>query len=170
MARNVEIKARVPSLDKVRDLAARLAPAPPDIVSQADTFFVVPHGRLKVREFADGSGELIAYDRADQRGPKASSYDVVTCADAGALCAALSRVLTVKGRVLKRREVFLVGRTRVHLDAVEKLGCFVELEVVLDSGEPVEDGEAEARSLMQRLGIAPESLVASAYVDLLEQP
>ena len=169
MARNVEIKARVPDLDAVRRLASAIAPRPPELIAQVDTFFVVPAGRLKVREFANGSGELIAYDRADQAGPKAASYAVASCADAKALCAALSQVLPVRGRVVKRRELFLVGRTRVHLDEVERLGSFVELEVVLRDGEPVEDGETEAFELMRRLQIAPEYLVSTAYIDLLEQ-
>ena len=169
MARNVEIKARVQSLDAIRRLVIALTPSPPELISQIDTFFVVPRGRLKVRQFTDGSGELIAYDRADQAGPKASSYKVVSCADANALCAVLSRLLAVRGRVVKRRELFLVDRTRVHLDDVEHLGTFVELEVVLRDEESIEDGRREASELMHRLGIAPESLVSSAYIDLLEQ-
>jgi adenylate cyclase class IV len=71
VARNVEIKARVQSLDAIRRLVIALTSSPPELISQIDTFFVVPRGRLKVRQFADGSGELIAYDRADQAGPKA---------------------------------------------------------------------------------------------------
>lgn len=169
MARNVEIKARVQSLDAIRRLVTDVVTSPPELISQIDTFFVVPRGRLKVRQFADGSGELIAYDRADQAGPKASSYTLVSCADANALCAVLSRLVAVKGRVVKRRELFLVGRTRVHLDDVERLGTFVELEVVLRDGDSIEDGQQEAWELMRRLGIAPESLVSSAYVDLLEK-
>ena len=169
MAKNVEIKARVSDLDAMRRLASAIAARPPELFSQIDTFFNVPEGRLKVREFANGSGELIAYDRADQPGPKASTYAVSSCADAKALCAALSRVLAVKGQVVKRRELFLVGRTRLHLDQVERLGSFVELEVVLRDGEPIEDGETEARELMRRLGLAPDALVPCAYIDLLEQ-
>jgi predicted adenylyl cyclase CyaB len=169
VARNVEVKARVQSLDAIRRLVIALTSSPPELISQIDTFFAVPRGRLKVRQFADRSGELIAYDRADQAGPKASSYTVVSCADANALCAVLSRLLAVRGRVVKRRELFLVGRTRVHLDEVERLGSFVELEVVLRDGEPVEDGGTEARELMRRLQIAPECLVSTAYIDLLEQ-
>ena len=169
MARNVEIKARVRDLEVLRRRASELTPAPAEVISQIDTFFVVPSGRLKVRQFADGSGELIAYDRADHGGPMESSYTVVPIDDARALCEALGRALAVRGRVVKRRELFLVGRTRVHLDVVERLGTFVELEVVLRDGERTEAGEREAHDLMLLLGVAEECLVASAYIDLLEQ-
>ena len=65
--------------------------------------------------------------------------------------------------------VFIVGRTRVHLDEVEQLGSFVELEVVLDDDEPVEAGRREAAVLMAALSLSPSDLVSGAYIDLLER-
>ncbi len=168
MASNVEIKARVQDLAGIRANVAALASGAGEIINQTDTFFVVPQGRLKVRAFPDGSGELISYQRSDTPGPKESVYTRVSCQDAPALVGALSRVLVVRGVVTKRREVFLVGRTRVHLDQVERLGCFVELEVVLSQGERVEAGRREAQTLLQSLEIPSAALVAEAYVDLLE--
>jgi predicted adenylyl cyclase CyaB len=168
MARNVEIKARVHDLDATRRRAAALAHAPSECMSQVDTFFHVPRGRLKIRQFENGSGELIAYDRENEAGPKQSSYVVASCADAHALCDALARALAVRGRVVKRRELYMVGRTRVHLDQVDRLGAFVELEVVLQDSE-IGAGEREARDLMRRLGIEEEDLVQGAYIDLLEE-
>ncbi len=67
----------------------------------------------------------------------------------------------------KQRLLYITGRTRIHLDRVEGLGEFLELEVVLRDGETVEAGMQEARSLMQALGVAPEHLVSGAYLDLL---
>ena len=130
---------------------------------------MVSRGRLKVRAFSDGSGELISYDRADQQGPKESVYTRVACEDARALSQALGGVLSVRGIVAKEREVFLVGRTRVHLDQVENLGCFVELEVVLAPGEPADQGYLEAHNLLRLLQIPERALVAEAYIDLLEK-
>jgi adenylate cyclase class IV len=168
LARNVEIKARVQDLSEIRTNVAALASGPGEIINQTDTFFVVPQGRLKVRAFPDGSGELISYQRSNKPGPRESVYTRVPCQDAPALVGALSSVLVVRGVVVKRREVFLVGRTRVHLDQVERLGCFVELEVVLSQGERVEEGQREAQALLQSLEIPSAALVAEAYVDLLE--
>ena len=169
MARNIEIKARVPDLAVVRSVVVRLAAAPGAVVQQMDTFFVVPRGRLKVREFADGSGELIAYERPDASGPQQSIYSLVRCPDARALVRTLAAVLTVRGQVRKRREVFIVGRTRVHLDEVDRLGSFVELEVVLRDDDRAETGEREARELMETLSLSPSALVSGAYIDLLER-
>ena len=168
MSRNVEIKASCPDLNPVRGGAARLASSPGQIVDQRDTFFVVPTGRLKVREFADGSGELIAYERSDQKEPKTSEYTRIECREAAALIHALKRVLALRGVVVKRREVFLVGRTRIHLDQVEDLGSFVELEVVLSEGGSFENGVREADELLQALGLPRSALIAGAYIDLLE--
>ena len=71
------------------------------------------------------------------------------------------------GRVVKSRTLYLVGRTRVHLDRVEGLGHFLELEVVLEDDEPCDSGVREAHALMGRLGIDPSTLIETAYFDLL---
>lgn len=165
--RNVEIKARVADLAAVEARAAAIASEGPIDLEQDDTFFACLRGRLKLRQLAAGRGELIHYDRPDQGGPKLSSYVLAPTADPGALREALARALGVIGRVRKRRRLYLAGRTRIHLDRVEGLGDFVELEVVLAPGEPTTAGEAEARRIMQALGVDEASLVAGAYLDLL---
>jgi adenylate cyclase class IV len=169
VGRNVEIKARVADLDSIRRTARSLSSAPSDILKQADTFFVVPRGRLKVREFADGSGELIRYDRPDQSGPKESRYTRIPCPDARSLSDIVSQTLPVRGTVVKRREVFRIGATRLHLDQVEGLGDFLELEVVLTEGQTVAQGQQVADQLIRALQIPETAFVAAAYIDLLEQ-
>jgi adenylate cyclase class IV len=123
---------------------------------------------LKVRELHDGTGELIAYHRPDTPGLRQSVYTRCPCDDAKALCDTLSRVLPVRGVVRKEREVVLIGQTRLHLDTVEGLGTFVELEVVLSDGESSEHGEHVARDLLRTLQLSDSSLIAEAYVDLLD--
>lgn len=168
MPRNVEIKARVSDLDLVRQKVMSLTSLPSEILEQRDTFFVVSQGRLKIREFSDGSGELISYDRPDKPDPKESVYARCACPDPRLLATALSKVLGVRRTVVKRREVFLVGRTRVHLDHVDGLGSFVELEVVLSEVEPFESGKRDAHNLLRVLEIPETALIATAYIDLLE--
>ncbi|GFK94654.1 hypothetical protein NNJEOMEG_02501 [Fundidesulfovibrio magnetotacticus] len=166
MARNVEIKARIESLAALEPLAAALADRGPELIGQDDTFFVCPAGRLKLRDFGDGRGELIFYRREDKGGPKESFYTRTPTDSPGSLRGTLALALGEAGRVRKLRTLYLAGRTRIHLDRVEGLGDFLELEVVLEEGESAETGMAEARALMERLGVAPSALVAGAYADL----
>jgi adenylate cyclase class IV len=68
----------------------------------------------------------------------------------------------------RRRLKYLVGQTRVHLDAVEGLGEFMELEVVMRPEQSDAEGQAIARDLMTRLGVREEDLLEGAYMDLVE--
>ena len=168
MNRNVEIKAAVSDLAVVRQRAEELADEGPTVLEQEDTFFVCPHGRLKLRRLAGSrQGELIYYEPPSTAGPKESRYIVQPTSDAEGLCAVLSAALGIRGVVRKRRTLYLIGQTRVHLDEVEGLGPFVELEVMLDPQQGVEEGQAIARRLMAELGLLPEQLIEKAYVDLL---
>jgi predicted adenylyl cyclase CyaB len=167
MPRNIEIKARIASVDALLPRAAALAGSAPELIVQDDSFFSVPHGRLKLRGFADGSAELIHYHRADSAEAKASDYVRVPVPDAAALRQALQRACGLLGRVRKQRWLFIVGSTRIHLDRVEGLGDFMELEVVLRDGQGDDEGAAIAESLMQALGLAGAERLAGAYLDLL---
>jgi adenylate cyclase class IV len=164
---NVEIKARLRDPLRVRPLAASLSDAPGEVLHQEDTFFRVPAGRLKLRVLGEGRGELILYSRADEAGPKASEYSIAPTSDPQALRRILCAVLEVDGVVRKERMLYRIGQTRLHLDRVEGLGEFLELEVVLRPGQSVSDGIRTAREILDRLGIGEEDLVRGAYRDLL---
>jgi adenylate cyclase class IV len=170
MARNVEIKARIDSVESLLPRARALADGAETPIAQDDTFFACAHGRLKLRDFGDGTGELIQYQRVDDAGPKLSDYVRAPTTDPAALRDALTRALgaaSVLGRVRKTRWLLLAGATRIHLDRVDGLGDFLELEVVLTAQQSEAEGEAVARALLQRLGIAPAQLLRGAYLDLL---
>lgn len=167
MARNIEIKARIASVEALLPSAVALASNGPTDIEQDDTFFRCDSGRLKLRDFLDGTGELIFYRRPDQSGPKESFYLRSTTSTPSVLRDSLSLAYGQAGRVVKHRTLLLAGRTRIHLDRVEGLGHFLELEVVLGEEESSEAGVLEAHELMRRLGIEPHQLVDEAYVDLL---
>jgi adenylate cyclase class IV len=170
VARNIEIKARIASVEAMRPVAQALADGPPQAIEQDDTFFVCAHGRLKLRDFGDGRGELIHYHRADTTGPKLSDYVRVETAEPAALREALTRAHGVLGRVRKQRQLLLIGPTRIHLDRVEGLGEFLEIEVVLRDDQTVAEGEAIADALLARLGVPETQRLAGAYLDMLLTP
>ena len=167
MPRNVEIKARIESVDDLLPRARAIADSGPTEILQDDTFFPCSTGRLKLRAFSETSGELIFYRRPNQTGPKESFYIISPTASPDALREALTHAYGQTGRVRKRRTLFMVGRTRIHLDRVEGLGDFLELEVVLVEGETTESGVKVARELLDALGISPRQLIEGAYIDLL---
>src|SRR5580765_5065491 len=109
MARNVEIKARLREPDAIRTCLDALGASSPQHLSQTDTFFNVPAGRLKLRDFGDGTGELIVYERADTAGPKLSSYHRTPTATPSELLDVLTRALGTRGVVRKQRVVYLIG-------------------------------------------------------------
>jgi adenylate cyclase class IV len=169
MARNVEIKARIESVEALTPRAEALADQGPIEIAQDDTFFACPGGRLKLRAFSAAAGQLIFYRRADQAGPKESFFLISPTSSPDTLREALTLAYGQVGRVRKHRTLFLAGRTRIHLDRVEGLGDFLELEVVMADGEPAQAGVEVAHGLLARLGIAPGQLVERAYVDLLDE-
>jgi len=169
MPRNIEIKARIESVEDLAARTAALATEGPVEIEQDDTFFPCESGRLKLRAFSNEEGELIFYRRANQRGPKESFYIRSATTTPDSLRESLSVAYGQVGRVIKHRTLYLVGRTRVHLDRVQGLGDFMELEVVLENNESSETGVREAQLLMTKLGIEPSQLIEAAYVDLLAQ-
>jgi predicted adenylyl cyclase CyaB len=167
VGRNVEIKARLSNPGVTRRRAETLADGPAQLLEQEDTFFACPEGRLKLRRLGDRNGELIFYRRDDTAGPRESEFFKAPVTDPDAVCETLGAALGVLGQVRKRRTLYLVGQTRIHLDEVERLGSFLELEVVLRDDQSTADGERIARELMTALGITEGNLVDVAYVDLI---
>lgn len=169
MATNIEIKARVADFAALRARAASLSDQPVAVISQEDTFFNTPNGRLKLRVQEPDRGVLIYYDRPDQDGPKRSDYHLAETRDPTSLKVTLSLALGVRGVVRKTRYLYMSGQTRIHLDEVEGLGYFMELEVVMQEDQSDAEGQAIAEDLMRRLQIPPEALLEGAYMDLIEQ-
>jgi predicted adenylyl cyclase CyaB len=169
MPTNIEIKARVRDMASLRSRAEGLSDTPVQVIPQEDTFFRTPKGRLKLRRLRPDFAQLVYYERPDQDGPKRSNYYIYETGNPEGLKAALSLALGVRGVVRKTRYLYLAGQTRIHLDDVEGLGQFMELEVVLRKGQTDAEGQAVAEELMARLGVQKEDLLEGAYMDLLEK-
>lgn len=165
---NIEVKARVDDFDGLKARAEALSDQPVKVIPQEDTFFNTEKGRLKLRMQAPDFGCLIYYERRDQDGPKRSDYFLAKTDEPENLKTTLSLALGVRGAVRKTRYLYMVGQTRIHLDEVEGLGHFMELEVVMREGQNDAEGQAIAEDLMRKLGVRKEALIEGAYMDLLE--
>lgn len=158
MPANVEIKARVHDMRALQERAERVSGGPPEICMQEDVFFKTDRGRLKLRMVAGRDAQLISYERDDEPGPKRSSYFLCPVADPAALTRVLEATLGVRGIVRKRRSLYWAGRTRIHLDEVEGLGAFAELEVILEPN----DTQAAAADDGVREGAAAKRVESAA--------
>lgn len=165
--RNLELKARCADLSAARAAALALGAEPFADEEQCDTFLVVPHGRLKLREISGSNAVLIGYDRPDRADVRESRYHLVDISDPTALKAALAAALGVRGVVRKRRSILIWHNVRIHLDQVDGLGGFVEFEAVLGHGADEPTSRNRLARLTEALGIADDDRVAAAYADLL---
>jgi predicted adenylyl cyclase CyaB len=164
---NLEVKARCADLGAVRERARAIATAHLGVDRQTDTYFATQRGRLKLRESSLSGGELIPYLRPDQPDPKRSRFRVIAVDEPESLKALLTEILGVHRVVRKVREIFLHENVRIHLDEVEGLGSFVELEAAYDgSPESLPAQQRKLRFLMDRLGIAEADLVDISYEGL----
>jgi predicted adenylyl cyclase CyaB len=169
MPRNVEVKIHLDDLESIRVRALALGAVDHGSIHQVDTYFATPSGhgtRLKLREQDPGRNELLAYRRPDTAGLRTSDYRLSAVTDSTALREALALALGVARQVVKRRHVFLLGRTRIHLDCVEGLGNFLELEVVLADGEETARGEQEAEEILARFALGARPRIPGSYADL----
>ena len=165
--RNLEIKAVDVDPRATLQAALQLGAEDQGWLHQRDTYFHAVQGRLKLREASPAPAELISYARAELSGPKVSLYRIVPVADHLALIDALTDALGVLVVVEKARRLLLWRNVRIHLDRVEGLGDFVELEAVAASPGGLEVERDRVEQLRAVLGIADEHLIARGYADLL---
>ncbi len=169
--RNVELKAR--DRDPARTLERALALGADDRgeIRQRDTYFPGARGRLKLREQESGGSplwdELIEYSRADSPEARTSTYLRVPVADAAPLREALEAAYGTLVTVTKRRRLLLWQNVRIHLDDVEGLGTYLELEGVAEADSDLSAERVSVEHLRRELGIEDDDLVATSYSDLL---
>jgi predicted adenylyl cyclase CyaB len=164
---NLEIKVPVSNEDVLKKIAT-IDTRPFGLLHQVDTYFSVGKKRLKLRE-EDDQSYLVSYTRPNSPNSKFSRYHIIHIPTY--LTALTKRVLAlvfgVRVVVNKTRNLFICKHTRIHLDDVENLGKYVELETIF--GKDFNEGELrnEHRSIIQALGLNTSASVSESYSDLL---
>jgi homotetrameric cytidine deaminase len=165
--RNVELKSRDPDPARTLELALALGAGDEGEIVQRDSYFGGSRARVKLREQTPGEDELIAYRRPDDDEARVSEYLRVAVPDAGALREALDSAYGTSVVVAKRRRLLLWEGVRIHLDEVEGLGSYMELEALAPRDEDLEPARAKVAKLRAELQIDDANLVAGSYSDLL---
>ncbi len=165
---NVELKARDADPEATAARCLALGAEDHGVLSQRDTYFGRAAGRLKLREQGERGSQLIAYRRPDASGPEESSYVIAPVAAPEELVEALAAALGTTVVVAKRRRLFIWERVRIHLDEVDGLGTFIELEALVGPGlNDLATAREKVRRLRAELAIEDDALVAVGYSDLL---
>jgi adenylate cyclase class IV len=166
VAQNLEAKFRLRDFVAAEAAAAALGYVDQGTLMQRDTFFVVREGKLKLREETGIGARLIGYSRRQVDGLQLSDYRLVPVAEAAGIRAVLSDTLGVLAEVRKRRRLWLHGTVRLHLDRVDGLGDFGEIEAVVAPGEDPEAYRTFVDHTLAALGIGPGDLIEASYFEL----
>jgi predicted adenylyl cyclase CyaB len=167
MPRNVEIKLPLSDLAAARVAVVRLGARLDLADTQVDRYYTLDGGRrAKLRTFGRGGAELITYDRPEVSGVRISVYEVTPVRDGAAgVC------LVPKGEPLvvvrKHREVHLLDNVRIHLDAVDGLGTFLELEAVVDAAHDEDACARQIDEICRALGVDTAAALRASYAELL---
>lgn len=163
---NVEIKARCANRERVRSKLRELGADYKGTDRQTDTYFDVGKGRLKLRE-GNIENSLIHYEREDGAGPKESEVSLCPVEGGSGLKGVLAAALGVVRVVKKEREIYFIGNVKFHIDRVEGLGEFVEIEAIDATGSIGRDKLlGQCRGYMELFGISEEDLVRGSYSDM----
>ncbi|MCB0526989.1 MAG: class IV adenylate cyclase [Saprospiraceae bacterium] len=166
---NVEIKARTERQDEIRNWLLANGAELRGTDMQTDTYFQLPpgQGRLKLRE-GNIECNLIHYQRLDDPQARVSDVALAPVADAPALKNLLLRALGEKVTVRKRREIYFMDNVKIHLDELEGLGRFVEIEAIgLRPELGAEQLRAQCDHYIDIFGIKPQDMLAESYSDLI---
>lgn len=165
--RNSEFKAKVAEIESYEQQLATLNPVFQGMDHQVDTYFHVPHGRLKLRE-GNIENALINYDRENISGSKESHIILYQHQPDPALKQILTKQFGVKVVVDKKRKIYFIGNVKFHFDRVEGLGTFLEVEAI-DSEEAVimEELKKQCDTYFDFFGLSEDNLVDRSYSDLI---
>jgi len=164
---NIEIKARTNNSQIIRQWLLDNNAEFKGIDEQSDTYFTVPHGRLKLRE-GNIENNLIYYERKNQAGPKQSDFNLLPVENPVALKNVLSAALGIKVIVIKKREIYYIDNVKFHIDQIEGLGHFVEIEAGNKSKDvPIEELRKQCDFYMHAFDIRDEDLIDVSYSDML---
>ena len=164
---NIEIKSRFKQIDIIRKILKERNAIFKGIDHQVDTYFNCPNGRLKLRE-GNIEHNLIYYNREDKVGPKESIITIYYPTSNSTLKEILTNSLGILVVVKKKREIYFIDNIKFHIDAVDRLGSFIEIEAIDTTGTIGRDKLlSQCKEYMKIFGIQSEDLICCSYSDMI---
>lgn len=164
---NFEFKAVCRNIELLEEILLQHHPDFKGLDHQADTYFHVPHGRLKLRE-GRIENALIHYHRSNISGAKQSDVTLYQHAPETTLKEVLEKALGIMVVVDKKRKIYFIENIKFHFDEVRDLGSFVEVEAIDKDGSiGIETLQEQCRQWAKKFGIVESDFIAQSYSDLL---
>lgn len=169
MPLTVEIKAYCKNQDRIREILLASNADYKGTDHQIDTYFHAKSGRLKLRE-GKIENNLIHYFREDKKTSRESKVNLYKTQSDSNLKEILEKSMGTRCVVDKKREIFFIDNVKFHIDNVEGLGKFVEIEAIDSDGNiPKEKLQEQCNYYIKLLEINAKDLISQSYSDLLEQ-
>ena len=165
MAQNIELKLKIPSFDQLLSKFDENEIEFIEVIPQRDIYYVNPNGLLKLRILKD-RGELIFYNRDENKKDRVSNYEILDVEPKSAE-EFFARIFEIETQVKKKRSLYIYKNTRIHLDEVENLGTYMELETVVN--DDIEAGKREFAEVVEILNLDLKEQIKSSYRTLLIQ-
>ncbi len=165
--KNIELKVQVKNFSDIVPILKRIAARPAGLISQKDTYFNCPGGRMKIREINNRRYELIYYRRPDIQGSKISNCQIIKMDKkmVSELKKIFRKLWGEKAVIIKNRRLWLLGKTRIHLDQVKGLGNYIELETVFNNDDH-RKAMVEHRRIISVLRLRGNKKIKESYSDL----
>jgi adenylate cyclase, class 2 len=165
--KNLEIKAKCKDFNCSKQAIKNIGAIYNGVLNQTDIYFQVKQGRLKMRIINNNRYEIIYYQRANSKTERYSNYEIVNLKNGKELLSLLTRSLNILCEVKKKRELYIYENVRIHLDTVEKLGKFIEFEIVCKSKTDEKEAPGKMKFLKKKFEIRKENLVKYSYSDII---
>ncbi|MBI5021075.1 MAG: class IV adenylate cyclase [Ignavibacteriales bacterium] len=162
---NLEIKAHVNDLQVAENIAIEIGAHETGVLIQTDTYFNSPNGRLKMREVPDSDAELIFYNREEDSVQRRSNFYIYKTINASDLKEILASSYGIRAVVEKKRKLYMLGTTRIHIDQVKDLGSFLEFEIPMGDNNQTPSGIMNY--LIDRFNISHDQFITKSYIDLM---
>ena len=161
---NFEIKTKIDNQSEILERIKKIGAVYKEKMNQTDYYFKTGTNKEKIREISDREMYLISYKRTERKGKKDSNYTITTLSlEQKESFLKNNRLLCM---VSKARQLWMYKNTRIHIDNVDELGDFVELEtVIINISE--DQGLEEFNEVISKLKIDLEKTEPYSYSDLI---
>ena len=133
MAVNLELKIPIKNISKFEESLVKIGAELKGVLKQKDIYYKVDNGLLKLR-LENGEASLIKYSRDEKNKNRWSNYFVLKL-EGEEVENYFNDFFQIETVVSKKRKLYIYKDTRIHLDLVEGLGEFLELETVVIEGK-----------------------------------